>query len=231
MAIAHKTRAPLDHFAHYCAKKCPPEDPAPVARLVWYKATSIGNEFHELLNHETWPEWLANPELVDVGRGVANKPSIRNHADFYCRILQQVAQDPLNLLLLAKEKPTQFCPDRQRICERLLDRADEPLHPAALKIKLAFRDDVHECARTGRLRAPLYSLMRLVSLRWHAHVQDIEGINNIIQSVARRAPRISLPLLDARVAIRKYIGLGSRDTKDTKWEDIAPSSSIWSAIA
>jgi hypothetical protein len=69
---------------------------------------------------------------------------------------------------------------------------------------------------------PLYTLMRLVALRWHAHVQEIEGINNIIQAMTRQAPRISLALLDARVGTRKYIGLGSRDTKSARWKDLAP---------
>ena len=64
--------------------------------------------------------------------------------------------------------------------------------------------------------------MRLVALRWMPSVQEIEGINNIIQGFARRAPRISLPLLDARVGVRKYIGLGSRAARNTAWNKLLP---------
>eukprot|EP00959_Pyramimonas_sp_CCMP1952_P066078 1379745-Pyramimonas_sp.AAC.1 len=33
--IAHETRRPLDHFAHFCAKKFPGNCPTSLAKLVW----------------------------------------------------------------------------------------------------------------------------------------------------------------------------------------------------
>ncbi len=67
----------------------------------------------------------------------------------------------------------------------------------------------------------LYLLVNIICCSWAPDVQEIEGVNNIIQSVCRRAPGIRLPLLDARVSVRKCVGLGSRATKDLKFSAIA----------
>ena len=225
MSIAHRTRGPLDHFAHYVAKKHGPDDPTSLARMVWYKASQIGNELAELHNNEQWPEWIEYPDLMEVGRSVAAELSAQAHADFHTRILHKLSPsspNALTLLFLAKAGPKTFCRDRQRLCEEILDRHDSSLDPAVSKIKTLFREDMREAARTGKISNVLYILFRLVSIRWHGHVQEIEGINNIIQQCCTRAPRIDLPLLDARVAIRQFIGLGSRESRDMRWKLCAP---------
>ena len=65
--------------------------------------------------------------------------------------------------------------------------------------------------------------LSLVTTTWKMDVQEIEGVNNLLQSVARKCPNISLALLDARVALRKLLGLGSRDTARLKWSLVAPT--------
>ena len=152
--IAHRTRAPLDHFAHYCAKPCRDEtDPTPLARLVWYKAKSIGDDFTMLCDQD-WPELTYEfPNYDDVGRRVANKLTLRNHADYDTRILKQVNECPLSLLNFAKEPPDRCCKDRQELCDKLLacearndgHDAYHALGPAAMKLISVFRNDLHEC--------------------------------------------------------------------------------------
>eukprot|EP00959_Pyramimonas_sp_CCMP1952_P342793 7181455-Pyramimonas_sp.AAC.1 len=62
--------------------------------------------------------------------------------------------------------------------------------------------------------------MRLVASKWQANAARIEGLNNLILAACSRAPRISLPLLDARVAIRKEVGLGSREESNKRWSAV-----------
>ena len=50
-------------------------------------------------------------------------------------------------------------------------------------------------------------------------MQELEGVNGILQKIATRAPRISLGLLDARVAVRKYLGMGCAG-QPSKWSAV-----------
>ena len=48
----------------------------------------------------------------------------------------------------------------------------------------------------------------------------MEGINSMIKSACKRCPHISLPLLDARVGIKRALSLGERGRADAKWSDV-----------
>eukprot|EP00969_Alexandrium_andersonii_P008258 359359-Alexandrium_andersonii.AAC.1 len=56
-----------------------------------------------------------------------------------------------------------------------------------------------------------------LSRYWRADVQEIEGVNNMVQLACKVAPGISLALLDAGVALRKNFGYGSRASKVYTW--------------
>lgn len=50
-------------------------------------------------------------------------------------------------------------------------------------------------------------------------MQELEGVNGVLQKIATRAPRISLGLLDARVGVRKYLGMGCQG-QPSKWSEV-----------
>ena len=227
VVITQKLTGPLDHFAHYLAKKCASFEVKPLARIVWYKSAVFSADLNCLVYNDTWPEWTelmvdGDDELLSVAQNVAYKLACRNQADYESRITSRCKSDPLRLLNLCKQERSASCDLRRNICNELLGRSDDKLHPAAMKLKWLFHDDIEECARTGQLHSPLHSFIRLVACRWVADVQEIEGIHNIIQSICRRAPSISLPLLDARVGLRKALGLGNRAAKNIKWSQVMP---------
>ena len=53
-------------------------------------------------------------------------------------------------------------------------------------------------------------------------MQELEGTNDIIQETSKRAPHAEMPVIDARVATKKELGLGSREMQDAKWSTVAP---------
>ena len=57
---------------------------------------------------------------------------------------------------------------------------------------------------------------------WRGDVQEIEGINNMVQMWWKIAPRMSDPLMDARVGNRKDFGLGSKATRVNRWSSVEP---------
>eukprot|EP00959_Pyramimonas_sp_CCMP1952_P267650 5596135-Pyramimonas_sp.AAC.2 len=48
----------------------------------------------------------------------------------------------------------------------------------------------------------------------------MESLNKLAIRACSRAPSISLPLLDARVALERELHLGERGAKDIKWSSV-----------
>ena len=72
---------------------------------------------------------------------------------------------------------------------------------------------LEECrASEGKLDMQLWAPMRLVVEGWSGDTQEIEGIHNLILVASRASSTITLETLDARVGLRKDVGLGSRST-------------------
>jgi hypothetical protein len=210
--ITAKVREPLDHFCHYLMKTNREENGVqPIARLVWYKSTFFMKKLADMCDQECWPEWvdptLIDPSLVDRCRDIALRIALRNESDYQIRIHQHIQQEPCRLLWFAKADPDIYCKERQELCQFMRDTTNMQLHITARKVKQLFPADIANGANTGKVSLALYSAMRLIALKFKIDVQEIEGINNVIQQVAKKAPRITLPVLDARVALRKMLGI------------------------
>jgi hypothetical protein len=54
-------------------------------------------------------------------------------------------------------------------------------------------------------------------------VQELEGVNSLVRVANTRCPNIGLPLLNARVALKKALGLGHAEAS-TRWTDIREPS-------
>lgn len=67
----------------------------------------------------------------------------------------------------------------------------------------------------------VYFVVRIVAHCWIGDTQSLEGIQSLIKLGVKRAPTISLHLLDARVGLTKAAGLGSRATKHFKYSQIS----------
>eukprot|EP00959_Pyramimonas_sp_CCMP1952_P471208 9498038-Pyramimonas_sp.AAC.1 len=61
---------------------------------------------------------------------------------------------------------------------------------------------------------------RTLASAWRPDSQDIESINSLIKAETRRSPHCSLALLDARIGIRRYLGMGiAVFNAKKKWSD------------
>ena len=107
------------------------------------------------------------------------------------------------------EKPfDEVCPVRQQVAKDLLatpncclEYVDQDL---ALKAKQEFHRDFVHAERTGLLTEPLRCFLLTLRSVLSLDTQDLEGINSLIQVMCSRAPSMRLPLLNARVSIKKY---------------------------
>eukprot|EP00959_Pyramimonas_sp_CCMP1952_P464609 9486908-Pyramimonas_sp.AAC.1 len=122
---------------------------------------------------------------------------------------------------MAYRPADEACPKRQSMCKALLDADDNGLHIIALEMKYVFLSDVKEAAHDGTIsNVFLWNKMRRLAEEWPAAMQVVEGINSMIQHEAEFAPHADLALIDARVAMRKEFGKGSRADRLVKWRDI-----------
>lgn len=228
MAIQISTylREPLDKFYHKIQKAWRyHEEPTNLARLVWGGAKEISDEIASRLDSRSWTFILDEAPLIVKQAKLAElvmKGSMRVAAGFHRRVTTVLSSSPYNLLWLARTEAHMKCSRRQELALELLDTADAQLHITARIMKRLFREELKDCAMEGTISMCLYAPMRLLALSWRADTQEIEGVNNLISMATDRAPKISLALLDARVATRKDVGLGSRATKYKKYTVLAP---------
>jgi hypothetical protein len=66
-----------------------------------------------------------------------------------------------------------------------------------------FSEDLEFVVRTGKLTTYLKHFLELLKLLLPIDTQSLEGMNSILQALAKRAPRMLLPLLNARMSIKK----------------------------
>ena len=67
----------------------------------------------------------------------------------------------------------------------------------------------------------LWCLVRAIACTWQGDSQEVEGLNSMLQAIVQASAAIKLPLLDARLGIRKTSKLGQRGKQHTKWSSIA----------
>lgn len=98
-------------------------------------------------------------------------------------------------------------------------------HPdlAIKQIWILFKDDFVQCERDGIAPARLQALAKALKEHLQLSTQDVEGVNSIITRIAAICPRITLPLLSARVMTTKLLKLGSKQANSkVKWSAIRP---------
>eukprot|EP00959_Pyramimonas_sp_CCMP1952_P084041 1757681-Pyramimonas_sp.AAC.1 len=113
---------------------------------------------------------------------------------------------------------TEDCYERRRIARLLLDTPDccprRRDSDIAAKLKLLFHDDFNYSANSGLLTAPLAACLMALRAVWPLDTQSLEGINSVIQVMCKRAPHMSIPLLNARLSTKKNIDLTARELAD-----------------
>ena len=87
-----------------------------------------------------------------------------------------------------------------------------------LKVRRLFKERLELVVNLdGVIEMNLYTPFRMLSERWMAHVSELEGVNNMVKMILLQAPRTKLAAVDAMIANRKDCGMGSRESKVTKW--------------
>jgi len=208
---------------HYLMQSRSPGQPANLACLVWEGNDRIAEHIQSMTSPAYWQDVLAH---CPAGRLLEARAVIRSAVlfvigEFDRRFTQRLRRSPYNLLTLANEPCHVECERRRDVAGQLLSAPDFALHITARKVKAQFNDELRFIQDTGMCPLSLYCPLRLLACEWKADVQELEGVNNMVEMACSIAPGISQALLDARVANRKDVGMGSRATRVTKWSAIS----------
>ena len=115
---------------------------------------------------------------------------------------------PFLLVWLGHSEPHVECTGRKAIARQVLQTQDKDLEANAARVKIQFRTDLEEAARTGRTGYKLYAFARVLAASMECSVQPNEGMNSLIKRLVERARNIGLPLLSSRACVKRFLGLG-----------------------
>ena len=73
----------------------------------------------------------------------------------------------------------------------------------AVKVKRLLRADLEHAAATGLLTASLHYFLLVLNILLPIDTQEVEGFNSVIKVMTDRAPSMKVPLLNARLTIKK----------------------------
>lgn len=168
-------------------------------------------EFEDILDND------ADPTNVAYMAGAAEAGNVelahrtvvvlvaKSAAQYWVRDLRVCQSSPARILWFPFRHPELECPDRKRMAADLLDLPLPWLGNASFKIRIMLMPDVIHSAETGKCTPRVYRLMCAVREVWHADVQEVEGLNNVIKSITNRVPPIELPFVASRFSNGKAV--------------------------
>ena len=123
------------------------------------------------------------------------------------------------MLLLVAEPADSESASRVEVIREMMEADPAKQHRTILKFRLLFEEELSNAmSNGGKLADSCWDFVDHIAIQWRGCTQEIEGINNMIKAIVRRAPSISLPLVSARLAIRKGLNIvGCRGPEARKW--------------
>jgi len=98
----------------------------------------------------------------------------------------------------------------------VLDTPDDKLDDTTRKLKTWCLEDFQNAQRTGLCGKKLWCILKIMSRILKCDVQENEGVNSLITFITGKARNITLPLLSARVVLKKALGLGTANANE-RW--------------
>ena len=190
-----------------------------VVLLVTSKANEVKVELEALLEdaaaEAVWlPLWMAHGDSDD-NAGVNMDPVLVSRAvhlvleelcDFERRVRAKVLQWPFLLTWMVARSPDVVCPVRLQTAIDFLAAqpgTDPSFNATCCKVRTLFLSCFQYSATTGLCTFQLHLFLTELFGMWTCDTQEVEGVNNIIKTIAKLAPNISWRLMASRVTVKK----------------------------
>ena len=203
--------------------------PTPFSDLVCSRSDIVIQEFDGLIGEpldvSTWTPVLTyiaahrQEDLREEALCLAGSLVCLLRANWNFRVTNRLQCYPWCLLKVLETPCGEACASRQLIARRLLDA--EPCclvsneSDVALKLRAAFFAEWAVVADgDGRCPLRLWQFMLLFRAGITMDVQEVEGMNSLVQSMSKHAPSIGLPLASDRMQIKKGIDISPSECTD-----------------
>ena len=208
-----------------------------VVEFVTKLTSSVQSEFNELLSD--FSKWKQLTDLIGSSKGALGQDHAFNtaifhvlmcFADYERRIVTRTQSYPLKLAWLVAAPSSKVCAKRIEVAEDM-SRIHAFVQPRGKNIPGDFEDSVKfhvsklfqacnaefcEVVSSGLLPKKLDAFVRCILGVIHLDTQEIEGCNSVLKAVAKAAPNIRLPLLSARLNIKKTINQLEENTAQSR---------------
>lgn len=214
--VMHESRGPLDHAHNFLSKDFSHdeviEDGTNMTRLVCGKALALFREFEQCL--DTCQEHLfdvlplTGTVQYDLELEFARFNTVivlHNASGFDRRLLRTTLEMPLLILWLSFSARSVPCQHRKRIAIQILNTPDDELEITARKIKKTSHADLVQASIYGTTGIALWLKIKMIAVMICGDSADLESTNNILKTIGKRAPRITLELMNARMAAKKKL--------------------------
>lgn len=219
--IAHVSRGPVSHCMHFIMDAKPRTQPK-LLELLFYKADEIMKEFSALFADDASDDKSCWKPLFDIvtpcAHGASDKAAnyveqavtvtLETAAGVWSRIVYFLDSFPYKLFWMIREPATRKCEVRSTTATLVLatpDMEQQDRSGFTSKFRHIFRQALQHAADTGLLQDDLYEFLSDLSSMWELDTQEVEGMNGLIKLMLGLAPNIRLPLLSARVTIKKTL--------------------------
>lgn len=146
------------------------------------------------------------PEAMPTAYGLIVELVLALLASWKFRHLDRVATFPLLLLELLTKPPSVPCDRRKAIAAKWLLGCDvcleSPLSDFAFKTRLKFKAMIVVVVETGTVPLPLFIHLEIWRAQLPFETQCVEGLNSLLQEMARRARYLKVPLAATRMCIK-----------------------------
>lgn len=146
-------------------------------------------------------------EMLSHGSGKHSSNDSILVALIFCLFPKVSCDWPWLLLGLLQSGPHVVCEHRRAISAKLLGTDNESLNrdssDITIKCKKVFLKELEDCKAAGTCPIKLYVFL----LQWRSQLpfdtQEVEGMNNVLQEMTRRAGHLQLALASARMCLKK----------------------------
>ena len=148
-----------------------------------------------------------------------------NAGEYDMRIFVPTSKWPVKFLYMVGTPPNEVSQVRRDLGGELCSATtvqDLDGDHTTWKLRTIFMPAWEIMRDSGKLEEDLWIFLNDVSVLWCCDTQQMESINSIIKIIIGRCPAIQLPLLSARVGMRKILGLyGSDELRQEFLEETA----------
>jgi hypothetical protein len=229
VVISAKTRTVAEHMVNWM------KGPADCADRPWlgglhhtqfvcFKGAELSSSYFDLLDLH----WLADSRthlpdeyalwLTDFTVDLV----LWNQSEFHRRFIAPISHFPDQLLWFVWSLHDSPCTHRQRVAQQL--ESMQGLDANARKILRKYGDDIEDARITGKCSFRFWMCIYAIASQWKSRSDLIEGLNSTVKAEAKKATRINLDLLSAR--LRLYARTGSISKSVFSWKTHARNSSV-----